>query len=182
MKRVYRCLVCTDAYQIYKAPGNALDPFKFLEELVLDGHSDIDFGEPVISSGNTVLAAESDGLGMQPQPTPTQEDLNHNGVNAQLEPTPSRMSYRRMKVKFPSTLRTLRVYNSHVPDIYFIRKVIRECPELRSLTLARCTIFTRANCEFWNRLPPSESDSYFSNQEVGAYAVRVTQRVRICAC
>jgi hypothetical protein len=175
MKWVYRCLVCIETYQIYKAPGDALEPFRFLEKLVLDGHLDIDFGEPTVS-------AQSDEHGMQAQPTPVDEEPNHDEGHVQLEPTPSRMSYRRMKVKLPSMLRTLEVYNSHVPDVYFIRKVVCECPELRYLTLARCTIFTREHCEFWERLPRSESDSYFSNQEVEAYAVRTFKRAHICAC
>lgn len=81
------------------------------------------------------------------------------------------MAYRQLTVIFPPTLHTLRVYSGHAPDIYLIRKAARECPKLRTLTLARCTIFTKANCRFWGRLPRSESDAYFSNQQVVEYAV-----------
>jgi hypothetical protein len=164
-----RRLVCMDPYQVYKAPSSAFGQFAFLEELVIDGHSDIDFGRTTAHPGNPVLAAHGDEPETQIETAPA----HHHDGHAQPEPAPSRMSYRRMKVKFPPTLRTLEVYNSHVPDIYLIHKVIDECPELRSLTLARCTLFTRANCEFWKRLQRSESDSYFSNQEVEAYAVRI---------
>lgn len=81
------------------------------------------------------------------------------------------MAYRRLKVIFPNTLQVLRVYNSHVPDLYLIQKAARECPGLQVLTLARCTLFTQTGCRFWNQLPCGESDAYFSNHQVVDYAV-----------
>ncbi|KAG8786855.1 hypothetical protein FRC12_016167 [Ceratobasidium sp. 428] len=156
--RCVRRIICTDSYQIYRARNDILEPFKFLEELVIDGHSDINFGrvEAVTGAWNPPASGELLDAGDAPPESVT-----------------TRMSYRKLKVKLPQTLRKLKVYNSHVPDIYYIHKVARECPELRSLALARCTIFTQSDCAFWKRLPRSESDSYFSNVGVEAYAAAV---------
>ncbi|KAG8770723.1 hypothetical protein FRC12_004088 [Ceratobasidium sp. 428] len=153
-----RRVICADSYQIYRARSDILATFEFLQELVLDGHSDINFGGAIVaaSARNPLAGAE----------------LLDDG-HALSEAVATRMSYRKLKVKFPQTLRSLKVYNSHVPDIYYIHKAARECPELRSLTLARCTIFTQSDCAFWKRLPRSESDSYFSNVGVEAYAAAV---------
>ena len=96
-----------------------------------------------------------------------------DGLPQQVEQLPPRMAYRRLAVVFPSTLRTLRVYNSHAPDIHLIHKAARECPKLRTLSLARCTLFTMANCQFWSNLPRSESDAYFNNKQVVEYAVNM---------
>ncbi|KAG8722003.1 hypothetical protein FRC09_007001 [Ceratobasidium sp. 395] len=168
-----RRAVCVDSYMIYQAPSNTFEAFTFLEELVLDGHSDINFsspaGHPTSWGAATPIDTSEDLTGAMLSGS----EMTYNTANLQLEPTPLRMSYRKLKVKLPQKLRTLRIYNSHVPDVQFIHKVARECPELRSLTLSRCTIFTRTNCGFWQRLPRSESDSYFSNQGVETYAVAV---------
>lgn len=156
--------MCVDGYQVYTAPKNALDAFVLLEELVLDCHSDINFRESTVQPPNTFAAQSA---------VPGPEEYLNNGEDAHQQhaiPQP-RMSYRRLRLKLPHTLRTLKIYNSHVPDIYFIQQVVTECPLLRSLTLARCTIFTCAQCEFWKRLPRTESDAYFSNQGATAYAV-----------
>ncbi|CUA67856.1 hypothetical protein RSOLAG22IIIB_03287 [Rhizoctonia solani] len=88
------------------------------------------------------------------------------------------MSYRRLKINLPSTLRILRVYGSHVPDIYFIKQVAEQCPLLQSLTLARCTLFNHQGCGFWERLPRTESDAYFSDQGVSAYAAAVGRELK----
>ncbi|KAG8702395.1 hypothetical protein FRC08_003508 [Ceratobasidium sp. 394] len=162
-----RRIVCTDSYRVYQAPSNAFDSFKSLQELVLDGHSDVTFGRPGNSSRSSASASLINEHG-SPAEAVLADDHDDPG-----HARPSRMSYRKLRAKFPPTLRILRIYNSHVPDIYYIHKVVRECPELRSLTLARCTMFTRANCEFWERLPRSESDSYFNNLGVEGYATAV---------
>ncbi|QRV73288.1 hypothetical protein RhiJN_01302 [Ceratobasidium sp. AG-Ba] len=154
-----RRLHCLDTFKIYQAPAGALEGFGNLEELAISGHSDIDFGCPM--SGLDFPTAASD----------TNQDQALSEHEAHPEATPQRMSYRKLKVRFPETLRVLKIYDNHAPDIYFIDKVANECPNLQSLTLARCTMFTRLNCEFWARLPSSESDSYFSNYGVETYAV-----------
>lgn len=155
--------MCDDSFQVYEAPKGSFDNFKHLEELILDCHSDIDFGETMVHN------QEDQGI-LQ---STTTEDLHEqmNGVPQQQELPRPRMSYRRLRVKFPETLRILSVFNSHAPDIYFIQQVVDECPLLRSLTLARCTIFTNPQCRFWQNLPRTESDSYFSDQGVADYAV-----------
>jgi hypothetical protein len=170
--------VCEDTFQVYKAPKDSFEAFKLLDELVLDCHSDINFGDAIAQHQNPPgnQAAQVDGEN-HTQPAVPEAAHGHMGGDAhQQEPPQPRMSYRRLRVKFPNTLRTLRVYNSHVPDIYFIQQVVDECPLLRSLTLARCTIFTCAQCKFWQRLPRTESDAYFSNQGVPAYAVSLRPR------
>lgn len=148
-----RRLVCGDEYKIYQAPVDALRDFNSLVELIIDGHSDIDFGDERRSITAQVRA----------------EDGAH--YHTQQQSAVPRMAYRRLKVTFPNTLQVLRVYDSHVPDLYLIQKAARECPELQTLTLARCTLFTRAGCTFWHRLPCGESDAYFSNHKVADYAV-----------
>ncbi|KDN47412.1 hypothetical protein RSAG8_03552, partial [Rhizoctonia solani AG-8 WAC10335] len=127
-----RCLVCRDGYGVYRAPKDAFEGFGLIEELVLDCHRDINFGggfgqqEPLpMHTAFQAAGAQNDPLVMQGNP----------GANA--HPQPARMSYRRLRVNFPSTLRTLRVYDSHVPDVYFIQQVAEQCPLLQSLTLAR---------------------------------------------
>ncbi|KAJ1309278.1 hypothetical protein OPQ81_004940 [Rhizoctonia solani] len=122
----------------------------FVEELILNCHSDINFGGDI-----------------------QQYNLHDHGG-----PQAARMSYRRIKAQLPDTLHTLRIYDSHVPDIYFIQQVAEQCPLLRSLTLARCTIFTRQECEFWRRLPRTETDAYFSNQGISAYAAAIAKELK----
>lgn len=168
--------MCVDSYQVYRASRNTLDVFGFLDELVLDCHSDINFGELAAQNlnmlGHGALPANGEDLAQPAEPEPADNQDDGEDAHQQVDVIPPpRMSYRRLRLKLPHTLRTLKVYNSHVPDIYFIQQVATECPMLRSLTLARCTIFTCAQCEFWKRLPRSESDAYFSNQGVIAYAV-----------
>ncbi|KAF8602597.1 hypothetical protein BDV93DRAFT_581796 [Ceratobasidium sp. AG-I] len=157
-----RQLVCRDKFQIYKAPKHAFQHFAFIEELVFDGHLDIDFGTPRMLQGET-MSQTAQAL------TSEEEDDEPQG---QEQPF-SRMAYRRLAVIFPPSLQILRVYNGHAPDIYLIRKVIRECPKLQTLTVARCTLFTMAGCQFWDSLPRSESDSYFNNEQVAEYATAI---------
>ncbi|CAE6439818.1 unnamed protein product [Rhizoctonia solani] len=167
IRRVRR-LVCATAYQIYQAPKDAFREFKFIEELILNCHLDINFG--------------GDGLGQQQNPhvhagphAVHAQGLNDDDHPHDNIPQPIPMSYRRLRVKLPGSLRTLRVYGSHVPDVYFIQQVVEQCPLLQSLTLARCTIFSRQECDFWKRLPRTESDAYFNDNGIHAYAVsRVT--------
>ncbi|CAE6439825.1 unnamed protein product [Rhizoctonia solani] len=167
-----RRLVCENGYQVYRAPKNAFEGFKFLEELILNCHSDINFGEDIQPhNAHEPQEGESDGqLATQDNP-----DGAHQ-PNMIIQP--ARMSYRRLRVELPSTLRRLRVYDSHVPDIYFIQQVVEQCPLLQSLTLARCTIFSRHGCDFWRRLPSTESDAYFSNQGVSAYAAAIGRELK----
>lgn len=184
--RCVRRLVCEDSYQVYRAPKNAFDAFEFLEELILDCHSDINFGGTAAQQQNLLenMPAQVDG-GDQVEPAEPEHPGNNAGGthHALQEPQPQpqpqpRMSYRRLRVKLPKTLRTLRIYHSHVPDIYFIQHVADECPRLRSLTLARCTIFTCAQCKFWEQLPRTESDAYFSSQGVAAYAAALGKELK----
>ena len=153
--------MCRDKFQIYKAPEHAFQHFAFIEELVFNGHSDIDFAAGV-PRGEIMSQTVQQGLTNEEQDESTQQE----------QPL-SRMTYRRLRVIFPPSLQTLRVYNGHAPDIYLIRKAMRKCPKLRTLTLARCTLFTMAGCRFWDSLPHSESDSYFNNEQVAEYAVNV---------
>ncbi|CAE6504755.1 unnamed protein product [Rhizoctonia solani] len=172
-----RRLVCENDYQVYGAPRNAFEGFNFLEELVLSCHSDINFGGDTHPE-NINDHAESQTGHPDGQPAP---QANPNGAVDQHNMTlqqPIRMSYRRLKVKLPSTLRTLKVYDSHVPDIHFIQQVTEQCPLLESLTLARCTIFARKECEFWRRLPRTESDAYFSNQGIASYAAAIGKELK----
>lgn len=154
--------MCQDQYQIYKAPQHAFQPFAFIEELVFDGHSDIEFGTSMAHWETTLNQATAQQGQDDDIELPQQQEL-----------PPPRMSYRRLEVVFPPTLHTLRVYNGHAPDIYLIHKAARECPKLRILTLARCTLFTMTQCKFWSRLPRSENDAYFNNQQVAEYAVNM---------
>lgn len=161
--QIYGCLrrlVCRDDFKIYQAPADALHPFDSLVELIIDGHSDIDFGD-ILSKDNKLSPAHEQAGQVEEAQRRTEQAVV------------PRMAYRRLKVIFPNTLRFLRIYNSHVPDLYLIQKAARECPELRVLTLARCTLFTRASCRFWDNLPQGESDAYFSNHKVVDYAVGV---------
>ncbi|QRV88184.1 hypothetical protein RhiJN_16202 [Ceratobasidium sp. AG-Ba] len=155
-----------DTFEIYRAAPSALEKFGLLEELTIDGHSDIDFGCPTGGSNSGPTTTGADGQD-------NVAEHEYDDTEAQAEDITARMSYRKLKVRLPATLRALRIYNSHVPDIYFIHKVVGECPHLQSLTLARCTMFTRPDCEFWARLPGNESDSYFSNQGIETYAAAV---------
>ncbi|KAF8602598.1 hypothetical protein BDV93DRAFT_523966 [Ceratobasidium sp. AG-I] len=157
-----RRLVCGDQFEIYRAPADALGGFEFLVELVIDGHSDIDFSD-----------RSSSNLSKQPPALMQTGQVDGADHSHSQQTTAPRMAYRRLKVTFPKTLQTLRIYNSHVPDIYLIQKAARDCPELKALTLARCTLFTRAGCRFWNNLPQGESDAYFSNHKVAEYASAV---------
>ncbi|CAE6429762.1 unnamed protein product [Rhizoctonia solani] len=132
-----RCLVCKDGYDIYRAPKHAFEGFGLIEELVLNCHQDINFGGRF---------GQPDHLGMHAEPQAGAHDdqlVAQGNPGTDAHPQPARMSYRRLKIKFPTTLRTLRVYDSHVPDIYFIQQAAEQCPLLQSLTLARCTLFTR---------------------------------------
>ncbi|CAE6423995.1 unnamed protein product [Rhizoctonia solani] len=166
-----RCLVCKDEYDVYRAPEYAFKGFGLIEELVLNCHWDINFGGR--QPGHLTGHAEAQVAGTHGDQPAVQENLD-----ADAHPQPARMSYRRLKINLPGTLRILRVYGSHVPDIYFIKQVAEQCPLLQSLTLARCTLFNHQGCEFWERLPRTESDAYFSDQGVSAYATAVGRELK----
>ncbi|KAH7343180.1 hypothetical protein B0J17DRAFT_166755 [Rhizoctonia solani] len=169
----YRRLVCRNEYNVYQAPKHAFEGFGLIEELVLNCHQDINFGGEFGQQQHPHIHAELQTAGIQ---TDQQNTQGNTGGNA--HPQPVRMSYRKLRVNFPSTLLTLRVYDSHVPDIYFIQQVAEQCPLLESLTLSRCTLFTHQGCEFWRRLPRTESDAYFSNQGVSGYASAIGRELK----
>ncbi|KAF8691114.1 hypothetical protein RHS03_08771, partial [Rhizoctonia solani] len=144
----------------------------FLEELELHCHQDIRFEEGEISQ------PPNPDTHLDPPPADLDEPGGHAAHPLPEVVQPIQMFYRRLKVYLPATLRALRVYDSHTPDIYFIRQVIEQCPLLQSLTLSRCTLFTRQECKFWKNLPQGESDSYFSDQGVPAYASAVAGELK----
>lgn len=142
-----KIILCPDSYQVYTAPQEALLDFKHIEELVLDVHSDICFREATVMPNANI--GEAPVI------------------------IPPRMSYKNLGARFPCTLKTLRLFHGHCPDIAIIRKAASDCPELEVLTLGRCTMFTEDQCRFWGHLPPGEHDAYFSNEDVEDYAVSI---------
>ncbi|CAE6439832.1 unnamed protein product [Rhizoctonia solani] len=79
-------------------------------------------------------------------------------------------SYKKIVPALPRKLKSLTILNAHGPDLQIIQKAIKQCIDLESLTLGRCTKFNRpTGCEFWGHFP-NDHDSYFSGQGVEGYA------------
>ncbi|CAE6504771.1 unnamed protein product [Rhizoctonia solani] len=93
-------------------------------------------------------------------------DVGHStslGVKAQ-------WSYKKIIPNLPKNLKSLTILNAHGPDLQVIQKAIKQCRNLESLTLGRCTKFNRPICcEFWANFP-NDHDSYFSGKGVDGYA------------
>ncbi|KAF8602592.1 hypothetical protein BDV93DRAFT_607419 [Ceratobasidium sp. AG-I] len=151
-----KSILCYDSYQVYSARQKVLLGFINVEELVLDAHSDIHFREAIA--------------------WPDADDADEPAVAR------PRMSYKNLWVKFPSSLKVLRLFHGHCPDIAIIRKAASDCPQLEVLTLGRCTMFTQGCCQFWAHLPPEEHDAYFSNTDVEDYAEAVGKELCKLTC
>lgn len=80
-------------------------------------------------------------------------------------------SYKKIVPCLPKNLKSLTILNAHGPDLQIIQRAIKQCKDLESLTLGRCTKFNRPNgCEFWDNFP-NDHDSYFSGKGIKGYAV-----------
>ncbi|CAE6410990.1 unnamed protein product [Rhizoctonia solani] len=81
-----------------------------------------------------------------------------------------RFAYRDVVATLPQTLRYLETRHAHGPDVNVIACAKRDCPNLESLRLGRCTAFNRIPaCQFWRSFP-FEHDSYFSCEGSDSYA------------
>ncbi|KAG8717527.1 hypothetical protein FRC11_003752, partial [Ceratobasidium sp. 423] len=79
-------------------------------------------------------------------------------------------SYKKIIPSLPKKLKSLTILNAHGPDLQVIKKAIKQCIDLESLALGRCTKFNRpSGCEFWEHFP-NDHDSYFSGEGVEGYA------------
>ncbi|KEP53897.1 putative F-box-like domain protein [Rhizoctonia solani 123E] len=115
----------------------------------------------------TILPSESSILAQFPRLRAVCVD-SHEDVRAATGV--HRFAYRDVFSCLPPTVRHIEIKHAHGPDVNVISCVKRDCPDLESLWLGRCTMFNRVpSCNFWDSFP-HEHDSYISSEGTDGYA------------